>query len=101
MKTFIIYFGCSGCLLLCGFFSSCGKQGPLSSCRVQASHCGGLACYRAGLLGMWASVLTAHGLSCSRAGGILPDQGSKPRILQLTDGFSPTEPPGKPLLLFF
>ena len=36
-----------------------------------------LACYRAGLLGMYASVLTAHGLSCSRAGGILPDQGSR------------------------
>ena len=68
---------------------------PAAGCWVLTA--GAWPVKRAGLQAMWASVLTAHGLSCSTAGGILPDQGSNPRLLQLTDGFSPTEPPGKPL----
>ena len=28
-------------------FSSCGKQGPVSSCGAQASHCSGFSCCRA------------------------------------------------------
>ena len=30
---------------------SCGAQGLLSSCRVQASHCGGFSCCRSLTLG--------------------------------------------------
>ena len=37
-------FGCAGSSLLCRLFSSCGKQGLLSSCGVQASHCSGFSC---------------------------------------------------------
>ena len=31
-------------MLLCGLFSSCGKQGLLSGCGAQASRCGGFSC---------------------------------------------------------
>ena len=59
-------------------------------CCVRASHCGGFSCCRARALGAWASVVVAHrlysagsvvvvhGLSCSVACGIFPDQGSNP-----------------------
>ena len=50
LKLFI--FGHAGSSLLCGLFSSCGKQGLLSSCGVWASHCSGFSCCAA-----W-----AHGL---------------------------------------
>ena len=37
-------FGFSGSLLLPRLFSGCGKQGLLSSCSGQASHCGVFSC---------------------------------------------------------
>ena len=37
-----------------------------SSLQCQASHCSGFSCCRARALGAWASVVVAHGLSCSR-----------------------------------
>ena len=37
-----IYFGDAGSSLLFRIFSSCGEQGPLSSCCVRASHRDGL-----------------------------------------------------------
>ena len=47
--------------------SRCGKQGLLSRCGVQASHCGGFSCFRAQALGMWASVVVpCMGLVASR-----------------------------------
>ena len=36
--------GCAGSSLMCRLFSSCGEQGLLSTCGVQASHCGGFSC---------------------------------------------------------
>ena len=42
------------------------------------------------------SVVVAHGLSCSVACGIFPDQGSKPVSTALAGGFLTTVPPGKP-----
>ena len=45
-------------------------------CCAWASHCGGFSCCRAWALGAQASVVVAHGLSCSAACGIFPDQGS-------------------------
>ena len=59
--------------LCCCLDFSCGKQGLLSSCSVQASRCCGFSC-EAQALGLWPSVAVAHGLSCSRACGIFPDQ---------------------------
>ena len=44
-------------------FSSCTEWGPLSSCGMWASHCGGLSCCEAQVLGIDASVVAAHGLS--------------------------------------
>ena len=42
------------------------------------------------------SVALAHGLSCSEACGIFPDQGSNPCLSALAGRFFATEPPGKP-----
>ena len=55
-------------------FSSCSKQGLLSSCSAQDSHCSGFSHCRAQALGAWASVVEAHELSCPMACGIFPDQ---------------------------
>ena len=40
-------------------------------CGAQASHCGGFSCCGAGALGVWASVVGAHGLSSCRAQALL------------------------------
>ena len=63
VKDIFIYliFGCAGSLW--AFFS----------CSSQASHCSGFSCWRAR-----AAVVVAHGLSCSSAYGIFPDQGWNP-----------------------
>ena len=58
-------------------FSSCGKWGLLSICSVWASDCGGFS-YGAQALGHVGSAIVAHGLICSTAHGIFPDQGSNP-----------------------
>ena len=66
----------------------CGEQRLLSSCDVQASHCGDLSC-----CGAWASVAEAprlystnlivaeHGFSCFVVCGIFFDQESNPCLL--------------------
>ena len=46
----------------------------LSSCSPQASHCHGFSCCRAQALGPRASVVIAHGISCSEVLGIFPNQ---------------------------
>ena len=56
-------------------FSSCEEQGLLSSCGAQVSHCGGFSCCRTRTLGIWASVVAVHWLSCSAACGILLEKG--------------------------
>ena len=57
-----------------GFFSSRSERGLFSSCGAQAPHCSGSSC-SAWALGMQASVFVAHGLICSTAREIVPDQG--------------------------
>ena len=42
------------------------------------------------------SIVVVRGLSCSKACGIFPDQGSNPCFLLLAGGFFTTEPPGTP-----
>ena len=75
-KIFTIFiFGFAGSLLLCGLFSSCGRQGLLSHWSAWASHCGGFSCcgawaleYRLNSCGTWAY---SYSLVC----GIFLDQG--------------------------
>ena len=79
-------------------FSSCDEQGLLfiAVCRlliVVASLCCG-----ARALGVQASVVVVHGLSCSVACGIdLPGPGLKPVTLALAGRFLTAAPPGKSL----
>ena len=78
---FLIYlfnlfiFGCIG--------SSLQRAGAtLLRCGAQASHCGGFSLWSTGSRRA-GSVVAAHGLSCSVACGIFPDQGSNPCPLQI------------------
>ena len=63
-------------------FSSCNKQGLLSSGDAQASHCSDFLCCGAWVLGARASVVVAQGLSCPEARGIFLSQGLNPCPLQ-------------------
>ena len=71
-------------------FSSCSKQGLLSSCGVWASPCCGFSCYRAQGLDTRASVVVAHGLSWN-----LPKPGIEPQSPTLAGRFLVTGPPRK------
>ena len=79
-----------------GFFSSHSERGLFSSCGAQASHCSGSSC-SAWALDMQASVSVAHGLICSTAREIVPDQGWN---LCKVDSL-PLEPPRKPESVHF
>ena len=76
-------------------FSSCSKGGPLSSYRVQASHCRGFLCWSMGSTalrfsscGPWAQLLLGM--------WNLPEPGIEPLSSALAGGFLTTGPPGKP-----
>ena len=69
-------------------FSSCGKRGPL------------FIAVR-GPLTIVASVVVAHGPSCSAACGILPDQGSNPRPLHWQADSQPPRHQGSPVMETF
>ena len=53
-------------------------SGATLCCGAQPSHCWGFSCCGARAPGVRASVVVAHGLSCSDACGIFPHQGSNP-----------------------
>ena len=72
---FLAALGLHCCVGFC--FSLVAGSGGCSSCSVWASHCSSFSCCRAQPLGAWASVVVAHGLSCSTACGI-PVQGPNP-----------------------
>ena len=77
-------------------FSSCGKRGPLFI------RCTGLSLSRPLLLRSTVSrragsVVVAHGLSCSAACGIFPDQGSNPCPLHWQADSQPLSHQGSPL----
>ena len=59
-----------------GLFSSCGKQGLLSSSGVRASRCCGFSRCRAWAPPHEGSGVVLHRLSCSVPCGIVPDQGA-------------------------
>ena len=83
--SFIFVFSCTGSSFPCRFFSSCSKNGRLSSCSMQASHCSGFSYCQVRALGpvgfvvaapgLWGSVVVVHELPCSVACGSFPDQG--------------------------
>ena len=81
-------------------FSTYGKQEPLSSCRGQASLCGGLSCCGTWGLGCTGFGSMAHGFSCSAACGIFPDQGMKLCLLHWKIDSSPLSHQGNPLHVF-
>ena len=67
------------------------SEGATLHCGTQASHCSGFSYYGTQALGTWVSVIAwtqwlqhvdsvvaAHGLSCSMACEIFPDQGLNP-----------------------
>ena len=62
-----------------------------------ASHCNGFSCCRAWALGLQASVVVAHRLSCpARSIWDLPRSGIKPMSTALAGRFLTTGPLGKP-----
>ena len=70
------FFGCLGSSLLRMGFLLLWQAGATLCCCAWPSHCSGFSCCGAWALGAQASVVVAHGLSCSMACGIFPDQGS-------------------------
>ena len=84
IDLFLVVLGLCCCMRA---FSSCSKWGILSSCGVQASHCGGFFCCKAWALGCvdfssfisqaleCGSVAVVHWLSCPAACRIFPDLG--------------------------
>ena len=81
-------------------FSSCGNWGPLfivvrGPLTIPASLVGSTGSRRAG------SVVVAHGLSCSAACGIFPDQGSNPCSLHWQADSQPLCHQGSPHYFLF
>ena len=82
LKIFIyLFIGFVGSSLLHTGFLWLWRAGATLRCGARASHCGGFACCRAQALGAQASEVVVHGLSCSAACGIFPDQGLNPCLL--------------------
>ena len=59
--------------------NKCGKPVGENACFCEScgALCGGFS-YGAWALGVWATVIVAHRLSCPVACGIFPDHGSNP-----------------------
>ena len=75
-------------------FLSLQRAGATLRCGAQASHCGGFSCCGARALGTQASVVVAHGLSCSAA-CLVPRPGTEPVSPTLAGRLLTTVPPGK------
>ena len=75
--------------------------GATLRCCGWASHCGGFSCCRAQAVGARASVVVAHGLSCSAACGNLPGLGLKPMSPALADRFLTLRQQGSLVASFF
>ena len=100
-SNFYFILGCAGLHVL-------GCTQAFSSCSARASRRSGFSCYRAQTLGHagWhrcfhglqstGSLVLVHGLSCSMARGIFPDQGSNPRPLYWQDNSYPLGHQGSP-----
>ena len=109
---YLFIFGCIGSSLLRTGFLQLWRAGAPPRCGAQASHCSGLSCCGAWALGTRASVVVAgrllsagsvvvaHGLRCSAACGIFPDQGSNPCPLRWQADSQPLRHQGSPLVVF-
>ena len=75
-------------------FPSCSERGLLFGYGARVSHHSGFSGCRGWAPGAWASVVVAHGLSCSTACRILPDQGSNPCLLHWQVDSSPLDHQG-------
>ena len=92
---------------LCWVFISVWGLSPVAaSGGHSSSRCAGLSPSRP--LPLWStdsrcagSVVVAHGLSCSAACGIFPDQGTNPRPPHWQADSQPLHHQGSPLLFFF
>ena len=73
---FFFNFGCAGSSLLHVGFLKFWLAAVTLCCSCQASHCTGFSCCWALALEWVDSGVVEHGLSCSTAHGIFPDQGS-------------------------
>ena len=91
----LFIFGLAGFSVLLGLFLSCSEQ-LLSRPGARASHCGGFSCCRAQALASTHSVISVHGLSCSEARGIFPDQGLNPCLLHWQVDCLPPSHQGSP-----
>ena len=96
-----IYFGLCFVFTAAQAVSSCGEQGPLSSCDAQASHCSGFSCCWASLSfsswGYWA--LGAQAWSLGHTGLFDPQhvvQGLKPCLLHWQANSLPLSHQGSP-----
>ena len=90
----LFIFGCAVSLLLHGLFSRCGKWGRLSSCSVEASHCGGFSLQ---LPGSWARLNSCGSwayLLCST--WELPGSGLNPCLLHWQADSLPLSHQGSP-----
>ena len=100
--------GCAVSSLLLGLFSSCCKQGLLSSCSARVYHRRDFSCHGTwdlghvgsvvAALGLWStdSTVVAHELSSSVTCGIFLDWGSSPRLLDWQADSFPLSHQGSP-----
>ena len=75
-KKHLIFLAALGLHCCIQAFPPCGEWELFSSCRAQASQCGSFSCCGARAPGRRGSVIMTHGLTCSVARTIFPDQGS-------------------------
>ena len=81
----LFIYGCAGSLLISLWRPGAGRERAFHRC----------SCCRASALGHVGSVVAAHGLSCSVACGIFPDQGSSPCLLHGQAGSLPLNHSGE------
>ena len=89
-------FGCAGSSLLLGLFSSCSPRAPLCGASLLWGTGSRLMGFRS-----CSSGVGSRGLSCSKACGIFPDQGSNPCSLRWQADYLPLSHQGSPSLPSF
>ena len=96
---FILYFDCAASSVLHGLLPSCGARASHVAaslvCRAQALGLAGFSSCSSRLQSTASAVVT-HGLNCSAACEIFPDQGSNPCLLHRQADSSPLSQEGSP-----
>ena len=98
---FIFIFVCVGSSFLCEGFLQLRQAGATLHRGVRASSLSWPLLLRITGSRRTGSVVVAHGLSCSAACGIFPDQGSNPCPLHQQADSQPLRHQGSPIFLFF